>query len=74
MEKYKTLPQKLHMRYKNSKRKLEIASQMSKKSQNLDEGAPVNIELALVTSHKKIYHLKRNISKIWALYLVKLHV
>ena len=30
--KNETLPQKLHIRYKNAKRKLEIASQMSKDS------------------------------------------
>ena len=35
LEKYKTPPQKLHIRYKNAKRKLKIASQMSKDSQNL---------------------------------------
>ena len=32
LEKYKTPPQKLHIRYKNAKRKLEIASQMSNDS------------------------------------------
>ena len=32
LEKHKTPPQKLHIRYKNAKRKLEIASQMSKDS------------------------------------------
>ena len=35
LEKYKTPPQKLHLRHKNVKRKLEIATQMSKDSQNL---------------------------------------
>ena len=35
LEKYKTPPQKLHIRYKNAKLKLKIASQMSKDSQNL---------------------------------------
>ena len=35
LEKYKTPPQKLHIRYKNAKRKLKIASQISKDSQNL---------------------------------------
>ena len=34
LKKYKTPPQKLHFRYKNAERKLEIASQMSKDSQN----------------------------------------
>ena len=37
LEKYKTPPQKLLIRYKNAKRKLEIAPQMSKDSQNLVE-------------------------------------
>ena len=41
LEKYKTPPQKLHIRYKNPNRKLEIASQMSKDTQNLVKRTPV---------------------------------
>ena len=37
LKKYKTASQKLHIRYKNVKRKLEIASQMSQESKNLVE-------------------------------------
>ena len=62
------------MRYKNAKRKLEIASQMSKKSQNLVKRTPVNRELALLTHLEKRHDLKNNISKSWTLYPVKLHV
>ena len=53
LEKYKTPPQKLHIQYKNAKRKLKIASQMSKESQNLVKKTPVNRELALVTPPRK---------------------
>ena len=53
LEKYKVPPQKLHIRYKNAKRKLETASQMSKESQNLVKRTPVNRELALVTPLRK---------------------
>ena len=52
-EKYKTPPQKLHVRYKNAKRKLVIASQMSKESQNLVKRTAVNRDLALVTPPRK---------------------
>ena len=53
LEKYKTLPQKLHIRYKNGKRKLGIASQMSKGSQNLVKRTPVIGERTLVYPHRK---------------------
>ena len=74
LEKYKTPPQKLHVRYKNAKRKLVIASQMSKESQNLVKRTAVNRDLALVTPPRKKASSKNNISKSWTLYLVKLHV
>ena len=67
LEKYKTPSQKLHMQYKNAKRKIEITSQISKESQNFVKRTPVNRELASVTLPSN------NISKIWTLYLVKLH-
>ena len=67
LEKYKTPSQKLHMRYKNAKRKIKITSQISKESQNLVKRTPANRELASVTPPGN------NISKIWTLYLVKLH-
>ena len=73
-EKCKTPPQKLHVRYKNAKRKLVIASQMSKESQNLVKRTAVNRDLALVTPPRKKASSKNNISKSWTLYLVKLHV
>ena len=47
------MPQKLHIRYKNVKRKLEVALQMSKESQNLIKRTPVNRNLALVTPPRK---------------------
>ena len=53
LEKYKTPPQKLLIRYKNGKHKLEIASQMSKESQTLAKRTTVNRELALVTPPRK---------------------
>ena len=53
LEKYKIPPQKLHIQYKNAKRKLKIVSQMSKESQNLVKKTPVNRELALVTPPRK---------------------
>ena len=74
MEKYKTPQQKLHIRYKNAKGKLENASQMSKESQNLVKRTLVNRKLALVTPPGKKTPSKINISKRWTLYLVKLHV
>ena len=67
LEKYKTPSQKLPMRYKNAKCKIEVTSQISKESQNLVKRTPVNRELASVTPPSN------NISKIWTLYLVKLH-
>ena len=53
LEKYKTPPQKLHIRYKNAKRKLEIAAQMSKDSQNLVKITPVIRERTLVPPTRK---------------------
>ena len=61
LEKYKTPPQKLHIRYKNAKRKLEIASQMSKDSQNLVERTPVIRECKLVPPARKKTPSKNNI-------------
>ena len=61
-EKYKTPPQKLHVRYKNAKRKLVIASQMSKESQNLVKRTAVNRDLALVTPPRKKASSKKTIS------------
>ena len=59
LEKYKTLPQKLHIRYKNAKRKLGIASQMSKGSQNLVKRTPVIGERTLVPPPKKMTSSKK---------------
>ena len=53
LEKYKTLSQKLHLRYKNAKRKSEIASQMSKDGQNLVKRTPVIRECTLVPPPRK---------------------
>ena len=72
-EKYKTPPQKLHIRYKNAKRKLEIASQMSKDSPNLVKRTAVIRIRTLVppprkkTPSKKQYQKKLDNS-------VKMHV
>ena len=71
LEKYKTLPQKLHVIYKNAKRKLGIASQMSKGSQNLVKRTPVIGECTLVPPPKKMTSSKKQYQKIWT---VKIHV
>ena len=64
LEKYKTPPQKLHLRYKNAKRKLEIASQMSKDSQNLVKRTPVVRECTLVPPPRKKTPSKKQYKKI----------
>ena len=64
LQKCKTPQQKLHIRSKNAKRKLEITSQMSNDSQNLVKRMPVIRECTLVppprkkTSSKKQYQKK----------------
>ena len=50
LEKYKTPPQKLHIRYKNAKCKAEIASQMAGDSQNLVKRTPVIRESTLIST------------------------
>ena len=53
------------MRYKNVKRKLEVALQMCKESQNLIKRTPVNRDLALVTPpRKKTPSKKQNQQKL----------
>ena len=63
LEKYKTPPQTLHLRYKNAKRKLEIASQMSKDSQNLVKRTPVIRECILVPPPRKKTPSKKQYKK-----------
>ena len=63
LEKYKTPPQKLHLRYKNAKRKLEIASQMSKDSQNLVKRTPMIRECILVPPPRKKTPSKKQYQK-----------
>ena len=53
LEKSKTPQQKLHIRPKNAKRKLEITSQMSNDSQNLVKRMPVIRECTLVPPPRK---------------------
>ena len=53
LEKYKTPPQKLHIRYNNAKRKLEIASRMSKDSQNFVKTTHAIRERTLVFPSRK---------------------
>ena len=74
LEKHKTPPQKLHIRYKNAKRKLEIASQMSKDSQNLVKRTPVIRERTLVPPPRKKTPSKKQYQKNWTIYLEKMHV
>ena len=64
LEKYKTPPQKLHIRYKNAKRKLEIASQMCNDSQNLFKRTPVIIERSLVPPPRKHTPSKKQYQKL----------
>ena len=63
LKKYKTPPQKLHIRYKNAKRKLKIASQMSKDSQSLVKTTPVIREHTLVPPPRKNTPSKNNIKE-----------
>ena len=63
LEKYKTPPQRLHIRYKNAKRKLEIASKMSKESQNLLKRTPVTREHILVPPTRKKTPSKKQYQK-----------
>ena len=75
LEKYKTPPEKLHIRYKNEKRKLEIASQMSKDSQSLVKRTPVIREHILEYPYlEQRLHLKYKIKKSWTIHLVKMHI
>ena len=67
LEKCKTPSQKLHIRCKNAKRKLEISSQMSKVR-------TVRIWLKEHPHLQKILHLKNNIKESWIIYLVKIFV
>ena len=64
LEKYKTPPQKLHIRYKNAKRKLEIASQMCNDSQNLVKRTPVIIERTLAPPPRKNTPPKKQYQKL----------
>ena len=66
--------QKLHIRYKNAKRKLEIASQMSKDSQNLVQRTPVIRERTLVPLTRRKTPSKKQYQKSWKIFLVKMHV
>ena len=72
--KNETLPQKLYIRYKNAKRKLEIASQMSKDSQNLVKRTPMIRERKLVPRPRKKTPSKKQYKKSWTIYLVKMYV
>ena len=74
LEKYKTPPQKLHIRYKNAKRKLEITSQMSKDSQNLVKRALVIRERTLIPPPRKKTPSKKQYQKSWTIHVVKMHV
>ena len=74
LEKYKTPPQKLHIRYKHAKRKLEIASQMSKESQNLFKRPPVIRERILVSPPRKKTPSKKQYQKKLDNLSKKMHV
>ena len=75
VEKYKTPPEIVRITYKNEKRKLEIAFQMSKDSQSLVKRTPVIREHTLEYCHlEQRLHLKYKIKKSWTIHLVKMRI
>ena len=69
VEKYKTPPEIVRITYKNEKRKLEIAFQMSKDSQSLVKRTPV-----MYCHLEQRLHLKYKIKKSWTIHLVKMRI